>query len=191
MTEPARLYFKTERLICRPLASTDRDELIDVHSDPRMSKFFPFAFTPSYIDGLIERIEAAQTDNGFCFGPTFLRSTGRMVGLVGLNQVSFEAPFTPAVEVGWRIAANHWGRGYASEAGAGALRFGFEQLQLTEIVSFAVPANIYSTRVMQRIGMKPRPDLDFDHPDIEAGSALKRHVLYSVTLEEWQRANPD
>lgn len=98
---------------------------------------------------------------------------------MGLSIPRFEAHFTPCVEVGWRLAADHWGRGYATEAGRAALRFGFEQLGLEEIVSFTVSANERSRRVMNRIGMVHRPVDDFDMP--ATSERLRRHVLYRIT----------
>ena len=103
-----------------------------------------------------------------------------LVGLVGLARPTFEAPFTPCVEVGWRLAREHWGRGYATEAAGVSFRFGFEQLGLDEIVSFTVPHNVRSRAVMERIGMTRSPEEDFDHPVLADGDKLRRHVLYRI-----------
>jgi RimJ/RimL family protein N-acetyltransferase len=102
------------------------------------------------------------------------------VGFVGLNRVSFEAHFTPAVEVGWRLAQPFWGNGYATEAAAAAVRFGFEQVDLDEIVSFTTTTNEPSIRVMRRLGMRHDAAGDFDHPRVPEGSPLRRHVLYRL-----------
>ena len=101
------------------------------------------------------------------------------IGVVGLESVSYEAHFTPAVEVAWRLARAYWGRGYATEAARAALDYGFEQLGLTEIVALTVPANQRSRRVMERLGMTRSPEDDFDHPRVPEGP-LKRHVLYRL-----------
>lgn len=179
-------YFETKRLICRQLTSDDLNNLIAVHSDPKMSQFYPVAFTATYVAGFLERVLKAQDRNGYCFAGLIEKSSSVMVGVAGLNYVAFEAPFTPAVEVGWRIAVPHWGCGYASEAGAGALSFGFAELKMDEIVAFAVPANKASTRVMTKIGMRHLAGADFEHPDIPGGFPFSTHVLYRLTADEWR-----
>jgi RimJ/RimL family protein N-acetyltransferase len=102
------------------------------------------------------------------------------IGFVGLSVPRFEAPFTPCVEVGWRIAAEYWGRGYAPEAARGALAFGFDTLGLREILSFTTVVNQPSRRVMEKLGMVHDPSNDFDHPALPEGHALRRHVLYRI-----------
>ena len=102
------------------------------------------------------------------------------IGYVGLNIPTFEAAFTPCVEIGWRLAAGHWGKGYATEAARAVLDYGFGSLGLKEIVSFTVPANVRSQAVMQRIGMTRDPAGDFNHPHIPQGHPLRRHVLYRL-----------
>jgi len=101
------------------------------------------------------------------------------IGVVGLETVSYQAHFTPAVEVAWRLARAYWGKGYATEAAQAALDYGFEQLGLDEIVALTVPANWRSRRVMERLGMTRVPKDDFDHPKLPDGP-LKRHVLYRL-----------
>jgi len=101
-------------------------------------------------------------------------------GFIGLSIPRFEAAFTPCVEIGWRLAADFWGRGLATEAARAALAFGFESLGLTEIVSFTVPANLRSRRVMEKLGMSHDPSCDFDHPLLPAGHRLRRHVFYRI-----------
>jgi ribosomal-protein-alanine N-acetyltransferase len=112
---------------------------------------------------------------------------GVLLGFTGLARPSFEAPFTPAVEIGWRLAAHAWGQGYATEAARAALAFGFATVGLEEIVSFTVPANERSRRVMERIGMTHDPRDDFDHPKLPPGHPLRRHVLYRLPRRAWER----
>jgi RimJ/RimL family protein N-acetyltransferase len=102
------------------------------------------------------------------------------VGFVGLAVPRFDSPFMPCVEIGWRLAAEHWGRGYATEGARAALDFGFQRLSLDEIVSYTVPDNVRSRRVMEKIGMTHRSDEDFDHPLLPQGHRLRRHVLYRL-----------
>jgi RimJ/RimL family protein N-acetyltransferase len=109
------------------------------------------------------------------------------IGYVGLSIPSFEAPFTPCVEIGWRLAKEYWGRGYASEAAAASLRFAFEKLTLQQIVSFTVPLNKRSMRVMERIGMTRDPAGDFEHPKLPPEHPLRAHVLFRANRSEWLR----
>lgn len=106
-------------------------------------------------------------------------------GYVGLSVPTFAAPFQPAVEVGWRLGRGQWGQGYATEAATAALSHAFGPVGLTEVVSFTVPANTASRRVMDRLGMTHNPADDFDHPVLPVDSPLRRHVLYRVTAEQW------
>ncbi len=113
------------------------------------------------------------------------KDSGEFIGLTGLQNVSFEAGFTPAVEIGWRLAREHWGLGYASEAAWTALRCGFDRLQLDEIVAFTTEANLPSQKVMQAIGMHYDPQADFEHPKVAADNTLRHHVLYRITRAQW------
>jgi RimJ/RimL family protein N-acetyltransferase len=108
------------------------------------------------------------------------------VGFVGLQHVNFEAPFAPAVEIGWRLARSAWGHGYATEAALATLEFGFEALELREIVACTTPANLRSRAVMERLGMTRDPREDFDHPEVAAGHPLCRHVLYRLDAAAWR-----
>ena len=110
---------------------------------------------------------------------------GAFIGFVGLSVPSFTSHFTPCVEIGWRLMKEHWGNGYASEAAAACLRFGFENLKLQEIVAFTVPLNKRSIGVMEKIGMSRAPADDFDHPKLSAGHPLQRHVLYRINRSDW------
>jgi RimJ/RimL family protein N-acetyltransferase len=113
-----------------------------------------------------------------------------LVGFVGLSHPGFNAHFTPCVEIGWRLAFHHWGRGYATEGAAAALDFAFERLGLEEVVSFTAAANVRSRRVMERLGMTHRPEDDFDHPILPVAHPLRRHVLYRISRTARDRARP-
>jgi 3-dehydroquinate dehydratase/shikimate dehydrogenase len=112
------------------------------------------------------------------------------VGFIGLAEPSFNAHFTPAVEVGWRLAFDHWGKGYATEGAKAALEYGFETLNLNEIVSFTAIQNMRSRRIMEKIGMQHDPKDDFDHPKLPEGHPLRRHVLYRMNQQQWQLDAP-
>lgn len=117
---------------------------------------------------------------GFGFWAVEAGGVANFVGFVGLSIPTFEAHFTPCVEVGWRLAFEHWGHGYATEAARAAVDCGFDRLGLEEIVSFTVPANRRSIRVMEHLGMTHSASDDFDHPRLAAGHSLRRHVLYRL-----------
>jgi RimJ/RimL family protein N-acetyltransferase len=117
------------------------------------------------------------------------RSDHRFIGFAGLSRPSFEAHFMPAVEVGWRLARAAWGQGYATEAATASLAFAFDVFGLEEIVSFTVPANGRSRRVMERLGMTHDPADDFDHPRLAAGHPQRRHVLYRLARADWDRGH--
>jgi RimJ/RimL family protein N-acetyltransferase len=141
---------------------------------------FPERLSRRQSDDLIEKIESHFEANGYGLWALELRATGEFVGFTGLAKPAFEAHFTPAVEIGWRLARLAWGKGYATEAARAALAFGFEEVGLAEIVSFTTVANARSRAVMERIGMVRDPAEDFDHPGIPAGHPQRRHVLYRI-----------
>lgn len=141
---------------------------------------FPAVLSRAQSDDLIEAIEAGFEVNGFGLWALELREGGGFIGFAGLAVPGFEAHFTPAVEVGWRLAREAWGKGYATEAGRAALAFGFEEAGLDQVVSFTTVANHRSRAVMERLGMGRDPAGDFDHPSLPAGHPQRPHVLYRL-----------
>ena len=152
-----------------------------LNADPEVMRFFPRRLTPGEVEALVTRIETHFDHHGFGFWAVESRTTGELIGLTGLSIPSFAAPFMPTVEIGWRLARRFWGHGYATEGAIAALRFGFENLDLPEIVAFTAQVNGRSIAVMERLGMKRYPDDDFDHPALPPGHPLQRHVLYRLT----------
>ena len=154
----------TPRLILRPWRESDREPFARMNADPRVMEYFPACLSRAESDALFDRLTQHAVE---------LRATGEFIGFIGLSSPTFEAHFTPCVEIGWRIAAEHWGRGLATE-GARAV------LAQTEgdIVSFTTAANWRSRRVMEKIGLTYDPRDDFDHPRLPEGHPLRRHVLY-------------
>ncbi len=171
---------RTERLWLRPWRAADREPFAALNADPRVMEFMPKRLTRAESDAFVGRIGAHFLDHGFGLWAVQILGGAKFAGYVGLSVPRFHARFTPCVEVGWRLAAEHWGRGYATEGAKAAVAFGFEQLGLKEIVSFTVPANVRSIRVMERIGMTRDPADDFDHPLLPEGHPLRRHVLYRI-----------
>jgi RimJ/RimL family protein N-acetyltransferase len=156
-----------------------------MNADPRVMEHFPGTMTRAASDAFADMIEAHFARHGFGLWAVEAPGQVEFAGFVGLAVPRFEAHFTPAVEVGWRLAAEWWGRGYATEAARAAVRFGFIEAGLSEIVSFTAPANEPSRAVMRRIGMTHDPAEDFDHPALPPGHRLRRHVLYRLTRERW------
>ncbi len=157
-----------------------------MNADPVVMEHFPAVLTREESDALVDQIEAGFESNGFGLWAVEVRDGAPFVGFVGLNVPRFDAPFTPAVEIGWRLDRRHWGRGYATEAAGSALAAGFSEAGLEEIVSFTSTGNLRSRRVMERLGMHRAPADDFDHPRLPVGHQIRRHVLYRLRRTEWR-----
>ena len=163
----------TVRLLLRPWRDDDDAGFAELSADPIVMEY------PVPLPDWVARKRAHWEEHGFGQWVVEIPGEASFIGVVGLETVSYEAHFTPAIEVAWRLARTYWGRGYATEAARAALDYGFEKLGLTEIVSLTVPANWRSRRVMERLGMTRAPEDDFDHPRLPE-SPLKRHVLYRL-----------
>ena len=157
-----------------------------MNADPEVMRHFPAPMARAESDALLERLTGHWAEHGFGLWAVERRHDGAFLGFTGLSRPSFEAAFTPAVEVGWRFLREAWGHGYATEAARAAVQFGFEEVGLEEIVSFTVPANERSRRVMERLGMRHDPAGDFDHPRLPQGHPLRRHVLYRLRRDDWR-----
>jgi len=169
---------RTDRLILRRWRDEDREPFTLMNSDPQVVAFFPNALSRDESDAMASRIAEHFERHGFGYWALEVVGGESFIGMAGLAIAEFEAPFTPAVETGWRLARAQWGNGYATEAAAAALRYGFECLGLHEIVSFTVPDNVQSRRVMERLGMTHNATDDFDNPRLPVGHPLRRNVLY-------------
>ncbi|MGH8950517.1 MAG: GNAT family N-acetyltransferase [Acidimicrobiia bacterium] len=176
---------ETERLILRRWRERDRDEFAALNADPEVMEHFPNVLTTEESDQMLRRIDRQFEEFGFGLWAVDIKWAKKFIGFCGLAVPTFQTPFTPAVEIGWRFAKDQWGSGYATEAAKAVLDFGFEQADLEQILSWTIPANERSQRVMQRLGMKRAPDLDFDHPRFLHVERLRRHVVYRITREEW------
>jgi RimJ/RimL family protein N-acetyltransferase len=172
---------RTERLLLRRWRPEDRAPFAAMNADPRVMEFFPGLLTPEESDASVGRIEAHFEKHGFGLWAVEVVGVAPFAGFIGLSHPRFEAPFTPCVEIGWRLAAPHWGYGYATEGARAALAFAFETLGLAEIVSFTAAVNLRSRRVMEKLGMTHDPSDDFDHPLLPEGHWLRRHVLYRIS----------
>jgi RimJ/RimL family protein N-acetyltransferase len=183
---------RTDRLLLRRWRDSDRTSFQEINADPRVMEFFPAPLTPQESDGLIARIQQHFDRHGFSVYAAELIETRSFIGFIGLNIPSYDAPFMPAVEIGWRLAFDHWGRGLATEGARAVAHYAFDTLSLPSLVSFTVPHNLRSRSVMEKIGMVHDPASDFDHPSLPEGHPLRRHVLYRIhrlpALQGSQRA---
>ena len=176
----------TARLRLRQWREEDLAPFAALNADPQVMEFFPKTLTRVESDAVAGRIRDHFARHGFGLWAVEAPGVADFLGFVGLAVPSFEAHFTPCVEIGWRLAREHWGHGYATEAATAALAFGFVARALEEIVAFTVPANIPSRRVMGRLGMRRLPTDDFEHPAIADGHPLRSHVLYRLRRADWK-----
>lgn len=173
-------FGETERLILRPWLTTDRKPFAAMSADAYVMRYFPATLDEAASNALVDLLEARWAKNGFAFAAVERKADRAFLGFIGLSRVPYETPFTPAVEIGWRLARHAWGQGYASEGARQALHWGFSALNLDEAVSFTAEQNAPSRRVMERIGMTRDEAGDFDHPLLDETSPLQRHVLYRI-----------
>ena len=171
---------RTERLVLREWRDDDLAPFAALNADPAVMEYLPGTLSRAESDAFAARIRADLAERGFGLWALEAPGVAPFVGFTGLAVPRFTAHFTPCIEIGWRIASEHWGRGYAPEAARAALAFGFEHLGLTAIVSFTAVGNAKSRRVMEKIGMAHDRADDFDHPNLAPDHRLRRHVLYRV-----------
>jgi RimJ/RimL family protein N-acetyltransferase len=181
---------ETDRLILRTWKPTDVDSMTAINQDPKVCEFLPAIGTRATTQAGIDRMIQHYVEHGFGIYAVELKENGELIGWVGLSIPSFEAHFTPAVEIEWRLASGRWGKGYAIEAAQAVLRYGFLVLNLPEIVSFTVVNNRASRRVMEKIGLYRDPRDDFDHPQLLEDSPLKKHVLYRLSKADYLASAP-
>ncbi len=179
---------ETGRLILRNWREGDRELFHEINSDAEVMTFFPFRRNRTESDAVMDLLRDEISRFGFGFAAIEVKASGECAGFAGIRRTGLE-PHLPdgTVEIGWRLARRHWGKGYACEAATAWLRHGFEALRLEEIVSFAVHDNHRSTAVMERIGLRRDASRDFNHPAVpEAFPHLQRHVVYSLDAAQWR-----
>lgn len=185
-TFAAPVELRTPRLLLRQWKDSDLDAWAAMNADPEVRRFFPSVHTRTEALGEAERIRASIAQRGWGMWAVEVPGVHAFAGFVGLNVPGYAAPWMPAVEIGWRLAAAAWHKGYATEGAAAALHFAFTHLELPQVVAMSVPTNGPSHHVMERIGMVRDPSADFDHPRVPADWALKRHILHRITAKQWQ-----
>jgi len=177
---------RTERLQLRQWTFNDRKPFTAMSADPKVMEFFPSTLNKSESDAIADTCESLIAERGWGVWAAELLETGEFIGFVGLHIPRADLPPSPCVEILWRLAPSHWGHGYATEAAAAALKVGFEQLDLQEIVSFVVPSNHRSRAVMERLNMTDTGET-FEHPEVPEPSHLREHCLYKISKEMWGR----
>jgi RimJ/RimL family protein N-acetyltransferase len=183
----------TSRLVLRPFDDLDRAPFHALNTHPLVVESLGSSPTRAESDAMIDRYSAEMRREGWGFWAVAEAGDdgAAFVGMVGLHRVRPELPCAPAVEIGWRLHPDAWGRGYATEAAAASLRFGFEEAGLFEIIAFTTTLNTRSQAVMERLGMRRDVAGDFDHPSVPEGSPLRRHVLYrAVAPAEGSQSGP-
>lgn len=175
----------TDRLILRHWRPSDREPFARLNADPQVMQFLPRLLSAEESDAAAKRIEDHFRRHGFGLYAAELRESGVFIGFIGLSIPAFKARFSPCIEIGWRLAAEHWGQGLATEGAHAVAEHAFQELSLEQIVSFTVPTNTRSRRVMEKIGMAHDPAEDFNHPQLPPGHRLRRHVLYRLSRSGW------
>jgi RimJ/RimL family protein N-acetyltransferase len=179
------LQLESARLLLRQWRDEDLPAFAAMCADEQVMRYFPETLSRLQSAAVIGRIRGHFAEHGFGLWALERKDSGEFIGFTGLLEVGFEAPFAPAVEIGWRLAREHWGLGFASEAAWTCLRCGFGQLGLDEVVAFTAQPNLPSEKVMQAIGMRRDPAGDFEHPALEPGHPLRSHLLYRINREQW------
>jgi len=180
---PPGVDLETPRLWLRRWRPEDLEPFAALNADAEVMEHFPSTLSREETAAAVGRVEKHFETHGYGFWAVELPGRAPFIGFIGLAVPAFEASFTPFVEIGWRLARPWWGQGFATEGAWAALACGFERLGLQEIVSFTVPGNVRSRRVMEKLGF--RYSEEFEHPRIEPGDPHRRHVLYRLSQAEW------
>lgn len=175
---------QTPRLLLRQWKDSDREPFFEMSSDPRVMRHFPGLLSRSESDAVADKISGLIEERGWGFWALEEKSSGNFLGFTGLHIPVPELPFSPCVEIGWRLRFSAWGNGFASEAAAKALEIAFENFGLEEVVAFATIGNYRSHQVMERLGMKK--DYVFEHPDLDPESPHRKHILYRISRDRWR-----
>jgi RimJ/RimL family protein N-acetyltransferase len=179
------IEFNTDRLRLRQWIASDREPFARLSTDPQVMEFFPNLLDRTASDAMVDRVQTLIDERGWGLWAVELKADKQFIGFVGLHVPKVDLPCSPCVEIGWRLACEYWGKGYATEAARDVLKVGFDRLNLPEIVSFTATINRRSRAVMERLRMNLDAET-FEHPIVPAGHILREHVLYRLSREEWQ-----
>lgn len=173
-----KILFTSDRLGFRNWLDSDLDDLYRMNANPTVMEFFPSTQSREHCQAFIKRMQQQFAQNGHCYFAVEELDTQNFIGFIGLAKQTYEADFTPCVDIGWRLLPEFWGKGYASEGGKRCLKFAFEELELETVVSVASIINVRSIAVMQRIGMTYQ--YDFEHSLLPHDERLRNCVLYQI-----------
>lgn len=179
---------ETDRLLLRQWQAQDFSVFAQLNDDPQVMEYFPSTLNREESDNIAKKCRSLISENGWGFWATELKETDEFIGFVGLHKPKSTLPFSPCVEIGWRLHKNYWGNGYATEAGKEVLRYAFEVLKLNEVVSFTTASNFRSRAVMERLDLANTKQ-NFKHPDVSRNHHLSEHVLYKITQSKWVKNN--
>lgn len=179
------ITLETPRLILRPWQEEDLEPFAKLNADSRVMEYFPSLLTKQESDQMVKKIGEHFAQHGWGIWAVSVKNGASFIGFIGLAPVRFIADFNPAIEIGWRLAHEFWGKGYATEGAKACLQFAFETLHLLEVVSFTAVQNIRSQNVMRRLGMNHQPKDDFNHPLLPEGHPLRKHVLFRLNASEY------
>lgn len=180
-----RIFIETARLFLRTWKNEDAEAYYRINQDPKVIELLGGALTLKAVEEFIAAKNSQQDKCGYTLWAVELKETGELMGFIGLNYTDWKSHFTPAVEIGWRLGSQYWGKGYATEGANASLNYGFSHCHLNEIISFTVPANVRSIRVMEKIGLKRDIHGDFSHPKLPTNHPLSRHILYRLTADDY------
>jgi len=174
------MRLETDRLVLRSWTEDDRAPFAALNSDPDVMRYFPSLQSLEVSNASVDKRMKHDSEHGVCFWAADLRDTGEFTGFVGMEYVTEDIPGKGALEIGWRIGKDHWGKGLAPEGARACLAYAFGPLKAPEVVSFTSENNLASQRVMEKIGMMREPENDFHHPAVPDGHPIKPHVLYRI-----------
>jgi len=176
---------ETDRLILRTWTDSDLQPMFAINQDPKVMEYFPGLQDLETTKNFIAKVNNHFEKHGYSLYACVRKDSNEFIGFIGLLIADFEAHFTPATEIGWRLSSKHWGQGFATEGAKAVLDYAFRELKIPEIVSFTAEGNAKSIKVMQKIGLRHNANDDFDHPKLDDTSPLKRHVLYRLSNEQY------
>ncbi|WGU95759.1 GNAT family N-acetyltransferase [Paenibacillus dendritiformis] len=172
------IYLETSRLQLRDWAEADLEPFQRLNADKQVMRYFPKTLSPEETNVFYQSIVAELKECGFGLYAVEVKEDKEFIGLTGFHRATFEADFTPCIEIGWRLKKQAWGKGYATEGAAACLQYGFHELGFRDVYSFTAQVNKPSQNVMKKIGMSFIKT--FNHPKVEKDSPLKEHVLFHI-----------
>lgn len=182
-----KVFIETERLFLRSWVEKDIEPFYQINQDPKVIEYLVGPLSHQEVQSYIDSKNAQAETRGYTIWAAELKDSHDLIGFIGLNYTDWGANYTPMVEIGWRLGSQHWGKGLATEGANAALNHGFKTVGLNEIVSFTVPENTRSIKVMKKIGLNYA--LEFNHPKLPLDHRLSKHVLYRLTREEYLKRN--